>query len=586
LTILLEEWTVKQILIIGARQLGMELLKALLILDEVRVAGVVDDHLDAPGALLAKEHGVRSAACYDDLIDVGLDAIFETTGSASLYEQLEQCKAKQTDLISKSMTELFLSTMEGNAQLQRQIESQKSELDTIHHSSAFLEAIINCSEDAISVVDANGNGMLINPAYTRLTGLSREDVIGKPADVDISEGESMHMKVLKTRKKVRGAHMKVGPGKKDVIVNVAPVIVEGEIKGSVGVVHDVTEFKMLDEELKKAKQIIRKLEAKYTFDDIIGGSEAMQLALDQARKAALTPATVLLRGESGTGKELFAHAIHNASTRKFNQFIRVNCAAISDQLLESELFGYEEGAFTGARKGGRRGLFEEASGGTIFLDEIGEMAPNTQAKLLRVLQEKEIIRVGASKPIPVDVRIIAATNVNLEKAIQQGHFREDLYYRLNVMPIFIPPLRYRKEDLLSLSHHLIRKFNQDYGRAVAALHPEAIAKLTNHEWPGNVRELENVLGRSIINMRFTESQIQPHHLPELGNGGRPEHLAAFEGVAEHRGDSKLSDVLNRVEKETIKRIYAETNGNKTETARRLGLSIRNLYYKMEKYQLV
>lgn len=576
----------KHFLIIGANRLGTALLKALLLIEQVNVVGIIDDHPDSPGILLAKENGIRTATHYTELINDQLDAIFETTGQASFYQQLEQRKAHQTNLISKSMTEFFLSTMEGNVQLQRQLATQKYELDTIVHSSAFLTAIINCSEDAISVVDANGNGLLINPAYTRLTGLSHEDVIGKPADVDISEGESMHMKVLKTRKKVRGVHMKVGPGKKDVIVNVAPVIVEGEVKGSVGVVHDVTEFKMLDEELKKAKQIIRKLEAKYTFDDIIGASEAMQLAVDQARKAALTPATVLLRGESGTGKELFAHAIHNASTRKFNQFIRVNCAAIADQLLESELFGYEEGAFTGARKGGRRGLFEEASGGTIFLDEIGEMTPNTQAKLLRVLQEKEIVRVGANKPIPVDVRIIAATNVNLEKAIQQGNFREDLYYRLNVMPIFIPPLRYRKEDLISLSHHLIRKFNQDYGRAVADLHFEALAKLTNHEWPGNVRELENVLGRSIINMRFTETQIQAHHLPELGNGGRPEVLAALEGTGiMHRESSKLSDVLNTVEKETIKRIYAETNGNKTETARRLGLSIRNLYYKMEKYQL-
>ena len=432
-------------------------------------------------------------------------------------------------------------------------------------------------------MDANGNGILINPAYTRLTGYTPEDIIGKPADVDISEGESMHMKVLRTKKPVRGVHMKVGPNNKDVIVHVAPVIVRGDLKGSVGVIHDTTEFTKLAEELEKAKRIIRTLEAKYTFEEIIGISDAMQQAVDQARRAALTPATVLLRGESGTGKELFAHAIHNGSNRKYSQFIRVNCAAISHQLLESELFGYEEGAFTGAKKGGKKGLFEEANGGTIFLDEIGEMSINTQAKLLRVLQEKEIIRVGGTQTISVNVRIIAATHVNLEKAIQQGVFREDLYYRLNMMPIIIPPLRYRKQDIQCLSLHLIRKFNQEYGRAVTEIHPEAVVKLQHYEWPGNVRELENVLGRSMINMKFTDSIVLPRHLPELQRM-KIEQTEKF--IDHEQGNQiKLSDLLSQIEKDTIQSVYHQTGKNKTETAKRLGLSVRNLYYKFEKYQL-
>ncbi|WP_134698868.1 sigma 54-interacting transcriptional regulator [Ammoniphilus sp. YIM 78166] len=463
------------------------------------------------------------------------------------------------------------------------------EITDLKGVQTFLEAVINSSEDAISVVDARGYGMLINPAYSRLTGLSSGDILGKPADVDISEGESMHLKVLHTRKPVRGVHMKVGPKKKDVLVNVAPVIVDGQLKGSVGVIHDVTEFKRLAEELEKAKRIIRTLEAKYTFEDIIGLSDSMLLAVEQAQKAASTPATVLLRGESGTGKELFAHAIHNESNRKYNQFIRVNCAAISDQLLESELFGYEEGAFTGAKKGGKRGLFEEASGGTIFLDEIGEMSLNTQAKLLRVLQEKEIIRVGGTKSISVDVRIIAATHVNIEKAIQLGKFREDLYYRLNMMPIIIPPLRYRKEDILPLSLHLIRKFNQEYGRAVTGLHPHAVQRLQDYNWPGNVRELENVLGRSIINMRFSEVQIEARHLPELTVGRGVEELPNSLTVAHPvgpTGTQKLSDILDTVERSVIQKTYEESGRNKTETAKRLGLSIRSLYYKLEKYELV
>ena len=376
----------------------------------------------------------------------------------------------------------------------------------------LLQAIINSSDEAISVVDAEGKGILINPAYTRLTGLQESEVIGKPAHVDISEGESMHMKVLKTRRPVRGVQMKVGPHRREVVVNVAPIIIKGELKGSVGIVHDTSEIKQLYRELEKAQRMIRKLEATYTFDDIIGESEEMKIALSIAKQAANTRATVLLRGESGTGKELFAHAIHNASSRRYNQFVRVNCAALSENLLESELFGYEEGAFTGARRGGKKGLFEEANGGTLFLDEIGELKPSTQAKLLRALQEKEITRVGGTKPISIDVRIIAATNLFLEKAIAEKRFREDLFYRLNVVPIHIPPLRLRKQDLYPLVVYLIKKLNLEYGRSVRDITEDALALLSQYSWPGNVRELENVLGRAMIHMSFQERVIQRTHL--------------------------------------------------------------------------
>lgn len=387
------------------------------------------------------------------------------------------------------------------------------EVTNLKQIRTMLEAIIQSSDEAISVVDENGIGMLINKAYTKMTGLSESEVIGKPASTDISEGESMHLKVLGTRRPVRGVRMKVGPNKKDVIVNVAPVIVDGILKGSVGVIHDVSEIKTLTAELNRARQIIRTLEAKYTFDDIIGTSEQMLVALEQAKLGAKTPATILLRGESGTGKELFAHAIHNESDRKYNKFIRVNCAALSESLLESELFGYEEGAFTGARRGGKKGLFEEANNGSIFLDEIGELTQSTQAKLLRVLQEKEIIRVGGAKAISVNVRIIAATNVNIEKAMAEGAFREDLYYRINRYPISIPPLRQRKEDIEALSIRLIEKINQDYGRNVKGLTPNALRALSAYSWPGNVRELENVLGRAMIFLEPHMERIEQQHLP-------------------------------------------------------------------------
>ncbi|NNV05325.1 sigma 54-interacting transcriptional regulator [Geobacillus sp. C56-T2] len=455
------------------------------------------------------------------------------------------------------------------------------EITDLKEVRMMLEAIIHSSEEAISVVDENGNGILINPAYTRLTGLKEEDVIGKPATADIAEGESMHMQVLKTRRPVRGARMKVGPKNRDVIVNVAPIIVDGVLKGSVGVIHDVSEIQRLTAELNRARQIIRNLEAKYSFADIIGESEEMKVAIEQAKLAAKTPATILLRGESGTGKELFAHAIHNASDRKYNKFIRVNCAAIPETLLESELFGYEEGAFSGARRGGKRGLFEEANNGSIFLDEIGELSASTQAKLLRVLQEREIVRVGGTKPIPINVRVIAATNVNLEKAIAAGAFREDLYYRLNRMPISIPPLRARKEDIPALCRHLIQKLNQDYGRNVEGVTDEAMAQLLAYDWPGNVRELENVLGRAMIFMKFHEVMIDVLHLPPLTT---PSSSPSFGGESEEEL-RPLDEMVARYEARLLEQALRRHGGNKTATARALGISVRNLYYKLEKYGL-
>jgi PAS domain S-box-containing protein len=461
------------------------------------------------------------------------------------------------------------------------------EITNLKEIRTMLEAIIQSSEEAISVVDEHGRGILINPAYTRLTGLTEDQVIGKPATADISEGESMHLKVLKTRRPVRGVRMKVGPNKKDVVVNVAPIIVDGKLKGSVGVIHDMSEIQMLTNELNRARQIIRTLEAKYSFDDIIGSSEEMKFAIEQAKLGAKTPATVLLRGESGTGKELFAHAIHNASNRKYNKFVRVNCAAISETLLESELFGYEEGAFSGAKRGGKRGLFEEANNGSIFLDEIGELSANMQAKLLRVLQENEIVRVGGTKPIPINVRVIAATNVNLEKAIANGTFREDLYYRLNRMPIQIPPLRNRKEDIPALCKHLIRKINQDYGRNVEGVTKEALQYLCSYNWPGNVRELENILGRAIIFMKYQETMIDVKHIPDLMSNNKKEPYHSDMPLKDPVEEGKnLTEMVEIYEAAIIQKTLEKYHGNKTATAKALGISIRNLYYKIEKYGIV
>ncbi|GAB6085389.1 sigma 54-interacting transcriptional regulator [Alkaliphilus crotonatoxidans] len=452
---------------------------------------------------------------------------------------------------------------------------------------SLLEAVFNSTQDAITVCNEKGLHVLINPAYSRLTGLNQSEIIGKPAATDIFEGESIHMQVLQTKKPVKSARLKVGPHAREVLADAAPLIVDGELKGSVGVLHDVTEIKKLNNELMQAKQIIRKLEARYTFDDIIAKDEGMLAAIEKAKEAALTPVAVLLRGESGTGKELFAHAIHNLSKRKYNQFVRVNCAAISESLLESELFGYEEGAFTGARKGGKIGLFEEAHGGTIFLDEIGEIPLSTQVKLLRVLQEKEIIRVGGTSPISIDVRVIAATNLPLEKAIENGKFREDLYYRLNVFPIFIPPLRKRKKDIYPLVLHLIDKFNQEFGRNGSDISPEALEKLMDYDWPGNVRELQNYIGRAIINLKYHEQVITKDQLPKFFDNDREILSNALKSNPSYFQEEKLTlkAAIEAMEKNLILECLRKNNGNRTAAARELDISLRNLYYKMEKYKI-
>jgi len=460
------------------------------------------------------------------------------------------------------------------------------EITDLKEMQIMFEAIFNSTQDAISVVDQNGIGVLVNPAYTKLTGLPKEDVMGKICSVDISEGESIHLKVLKSKKPIKGARLKVGPKKKDVIIDAAPILVNGELRGSVGVIHDLTEIKRLTSELNEAKQIIRKLEAKYTFDDIIGSDEKLVNAIEKAKIAATTPATVILRGESGTGKELFAHAIHNASNRKHSQFVRVNCAAISESILESELFGYDEGAFTGALKGGKKGLFERADEGTIFLDEIGEIKMSTQAKLLRVLQEKEIVRVGGTKPIAINVRVLAATNLDLERAVKEGTFREDLYYRLNVIPIRIPSLREHKKDIYELTRHFIRKYNQEYGRCVTDISKEALEILMEYDWPGNVRELENFIGRAIINMKFNEAIIKSYHLPKNNKNQEKKHIVkAFNIDVKQENIPSLEEVVERVEKEYLKEVLNKNNNNRTQTAKELKISIRNLYYKLKKYKI-
>ncbi|QGU94294.1 PAS domain S-box protein [Clostridium bovifaecis] len=395
------------------------------------------------------------------------------------------------------------------------IERIKGELKEVKELKERLQLILESVQDGICVLDDKGIVDYVNKAYLRIIGESKENILGK--NIREISPEGARSKVLKEGRNIVGAISRKTNGA-TVVSNVNPIIIDGETAGVVSVVKNVTEIQELSEKLNKMsekaeyleQELIRSRKPHSAFAKFIGQSGKILDALAMALKAAKGNATVLIRGESGTGKELIAEGIHYSSTNAGGPFIRVNCAAIPSSLLESELFGHEKGAFTGAIKR-KLGKFELANNGTIFLDEIGEMEKSMQAKVLRVIQEKEFERIGGEETIKIETRIIAATNRNLEEMVAVGEFREDLYYRLNVIPIMIPPLRERKQDLALLLEYFIEKLSKDLGIGIKGVSNEAMEALLEYKWPGNVRELENLVER-IMTLADGE-QIQLSDLP-------------------------------------------------------------------------
>lgn len=345
-----------------------------------------------------------------------------------------------------------------------------------------LQAIFNEIDDAIVSVNEHNRISEFNPAAEKLLGFSRGRIIGNKVDAAFKDIEGFSSLTADKEKKDKLLNI----DEKKILGSYIPLSRESG-ESFIIKFKEVSEIQKLEENIRR---VLHKkgFVAKYTFNDIVGESEVIKNTINKAKKIAKSNSTVLIIGESGTGKELFAQAIHNGSPRKQRPFVAVNFAALPENLVESELFGYEEGAFTGAKKGGKEGLFEQAHGGTIFLDEIGDASLSIQARLLRVLQEKEVMRLGATKVLPVDVRVIAATNKDLRQLVGKGVFREDLYYRLRVLPLTLPPLRERKEDIPVLAEFFMTK----YGIS-KRLSKEAQYCMDKHDWPGNVRELENVI---------------------------------------------------------------------------------------------
>ncbi|BDU71835.1 hypothetical protein METEAL_10090 [Mesoterricola silvestris] len=447
-----------------------------------------------------------------------------------------------------------------------------------------LKRVLNTVE-GLQVVDTRGVITLVNESFLRIHHLTREQSEGHPV-TEVIDNTRMHI-VAQTGVSEVDEIQTIGGH--EYVVSRIPIFKDGKCLGAVGriVFQDFQEIQRL---ALKAKRLQMELEAlrkskgkahadtRFSFEDIVATCESSLLAKERAMMGAPTASTILLLGESGVGKEVYAHAIHNLSPRYSRPFVRVNCSAITESLIESELFGYEDGAFTGARKGGRAGKFELANTGTIFLDEIGDMPLSAQAKLLRVLQEREIDRVGGEGTMPVDIRVIAATNQDLWAMVEQKKFRRDLFFRLNVIPIVIPPLRDRPGDVKALAKLFWADLQKTHGITTKFLTEGAKHLLQDYPWPGNIRELHNVLERTFTIVRdnlISEDQVR---MILQGVGSSAGHVCENE-------DCPLDEVVEKAERRAIGFALARTNNNKAQAAKLLGISRPLLYRKMHQYDI-
>ncbi|MDN9010497.1 sigma-54 interaction domain-containing protein [Brevibacillus laterosporus] len=440
----------------------------------------------------------------------------------------------------------------------------------------LLEDVFEQAYECIVVTNPEGIILMMNHKYRNFIGIA--DPIGRHV-TSVIENTRMHT-VAKTGLAELAEVQRING--REMIANRVPIYRDGNMIAVLGTVmfQDVRQLHALSATVDQLKQELdyykgelqRKLGAAYRFEQIVSTSDLMNKCKELAMKVAKSDTTVLITGESGTGKELFAHAIHAASQRAMGPFIRVNCAAIPDNLLESELFGYEEGAFTGALRKGKKGKFELADRGTILLDEIGDMPLALQAKLLRVLQEKEVERVGASRPMSLDVRVIASTNKDMFALMKAGKFREDLFYRLHVVTLTIPPLRDRLEDLPHLVESIQEQLMETTGIVVKGMDEEVWELLRYHRWPGNVRELRNVLERAMHMMEGNRIRAE-HILLPASTSGNPLVQSSF---------PILKEWLAKAEREALLRAVQLTGGNKREAAKLLGISKSSFYHKWER----
>jgi len=434
-------------------------------------------------------------------------------------------------------------------------------------TSAYLHTVLDSVHEGIVVVGTNGEIVSCNSSAEKMLGVRHQELEGTKFS-DFFPLSCSHLLETGERFTDREMYLERGSKTHHFLCTGSPITKDGKVTGSVVTIKDFREVRRLlvgvSEEVPGCG-----------FEAIISRSRVMTEVKEKAIKAAQTSSTVLIRGESGTGKELLARAIHTTSSRKSGPFVAVNCGAIPESLLESELFGYEEGAFTGARRGGKPGKFELANGGTIFLDEVGDMSLHLQVKLLRVLQDGVFEKVGGQKPRKADVRVVAATHRQLEEMVERGLFRQDLYFRLNVIPIMLPPLRVREGDVGLLFDHFLEKYNAQLGKNVRGFSPEAMAVLLPYSWPGNIRELQNVVEYA-MNMVGGE-WITQEFLPQLTGVGSNEQVEQRQLVA-------IEVLIENAFRDAVARFGRSENGIR-EIARVLGISRATVYRKLKEYGL-
>ncbi|MDI6812906.1 MAG: sigma 54-interacting transcriptional regulator [Desulfitobacteriaceae bacterium] len=463
------------------------------------------------------------------------------------------------------------------------LDQVASELETTKRLYETLLTITNIAYEAIIVVDEEGMISLVNEAACKFFGKSEPELLQQPVDHVIEN--TRLPRALKTGM-AETNEIQVIQGR-PYIVSRLPIVRNGKVIGAVGkiVYQRIEEVKEVAERLIQMEQELTYYKAKagteeqlVTFNQIVTINSDMRRLKQEAEMVARGNSTVMLSGESGTGKELFAEAIHQASLRRKGPFVKINCAAVPENLLESEFFGYAGGAFTGAQKGGKPGKFALADGGTLFLDEIGDMSLNLQSKLLRVLEDRAFEPVGSNLTVKVDVRIIAATNQDLLQKVETGEFRRDLYYRLNVVNFRLISLRYRQEDVIPLVRVFLERLNRDFGKQIQDASAEVQAMLLKHHWPGNVRELKNVIERAV---NFASGPLlEVEHLPFYLREGGQEKPAQAKYNPEYTSASPLT-----LDQESIRHVLEKTKGNKSQAARILGISRSWFYEKLREYHL-
>jgi transcriptional regulator with PAS, ATPase and Fis domain len=447
----------------------------------------------------------------------------------------------------------------------------------------LYEAVLNNILNGILITDPEGYVIFFSDTYGKFLGMDPKSKIGKHC-TEVIENTRMHIVAETGAQEINHPHRIQG---RDMVVQRLPIRIDGKTVAVFGQVmfEDVKDVEILAKKLSflesKVKLYEKELESlrssKYSFKNIIGKSSGMVEVKKAAERSARVNSPVLIVGDSGTGKELFAHAIHRASDRHKFPLVRLNCSAIPKDLLETELFGYEPGAFTGAGKKGKPGKFELAHQGSIFLDEISELPLEMQPKLLRILEEKEVERLGGTRVTKCDFRLIAATHEDLEKCVKQGKFRSDLYYRLNVIPLHVPPLRDRKEDIPLIAEHFVNILKKDFCTNVTKISPEVLRIFENYDWPGNVREISNIIERILYSMDGLEDTIRVEHLPIL--------FRSLRGKQPEANLSTLRSMAENSEKEALIQAIRIANNNKNKAANILGIHRTALYKKMKKFNI-